>query len=330
MPAFSYAPCISRPFPLFSLPSSICPARTFTGRTGTAPPVLASRLQWPPAQRHHRTDAKSIGASLELPFCPLGAPPLGLHPWGSTLGAPPLGLHPWGSTLGAPPLGLHPWGSTLGAPPLGLHPWGSTLGAPPLGLHPWGSTLGAPPLGLHPWGSTLGAPPLGLHPWGSTLGLHPWGSTLGAPPLGLHPWGSTLGAPPFASRLAPTGQGATPGIENAGSIGYPLFPMTRCFNPRHRKRHGLPLIPCLAVRPLSPVLGKSRRAAPCRPHSSRSPQHCRQKPPRKPNLPPRAAKNKDRPRQHATRSRPLFHAKRAGKCSRRVAIGRMWFTPARG
>ena len=80
MPAFSYAPCISRPFPLFSLPSSICPARTFTGRTGTAPPVLASRLQWPPAQRHHRTDAKSIGTSLELPFCTLGAPPLGLHP----------------------------------------------------------------------------------------------------------------------------------------------------------------------------------------------------------------------------------------------------------
>lgn len=58
--------CISSLFPLFAVLNNICPARTCTGRIGTSPSLLANRLQWPSAQRHHRTDAKSIGAALEL------------------------------------------------------------------------------------------------------------------------------------------------------------------------------------------------------------------------------------------------------------------------
>ena len=63
--------CISSLFPLFAVLNNICPARTFTGRIGTSPSLLANRLQWPSAQRHHRTDAKSIGAALELPLSAL-------------------------------------------------------------------------------------------------------------------------------------------------------------------------------------------------------------------------------------------------------------------
>ena len=72
-------------------------------------------------------------------------------------------------------------------------------------------------------------------------------------------------------RITPRPCGArrdAPALKMPAPLGYPLFPMARCFNflpaigsaPPHAR--GPPLIPCLAVRPFSPVLGKSRRAAP--------------------------------------------------------------------
>ena len=86
--------------------------------------------------------------------------------------------------------------------------------------------------------------------------------------------------------------------------------------------------PLYGRRPVSPVLDKSRLAAPlpaaCFPFSAALQTRTS---PKAQSAAPHCQKQTPAP---PSRSRPLFHAKRAGKCSRRVAIGRMWFTPTRG
>ena len=112
------------------------------------------------------------------------------------------------------------------------------------------------------------------------------------------------------------------------SFGYPLFPMPRCFNPPAggsspaRRRSSVrppPRLPC-------PWQIKARRPLPaaCFPFSAALQTETS---PKAQSAAPRRQKQRPAP---PTRSRPLFHAKRAGKYSRRVAIDRIGFTPTRG
>ena len=71
-----------------------------------------------------------------------------------------------------------------------------------------------------------------------------------------------------------------------------------------------PPILCTAAAPSPLSLTNQGSPRPCRPHASLSPQLCRQKPPGKPNLPPRTAKSKHRPRH-----------REAGLCSTQNAPG---------
>ena len=71
-----------------------------------------------------------------------------------------------------------------------------------------------------------------------------------------------------------------------------------------------PPILCTAAAPSPLSLTNQGAPRPCRPHASLSPQLCRQEPPQKPNLPPRTAKSKHRPRH-----------REAGLCSTQNAPG---------
>ena len=71
-----------------------------------------------------------------------------------------------------------------------------------------------------------------------------------------------------------------------------------------------PPILCTAAAPSPLSLTNQGSPRPCRPHASLSPQLCRQEPPQKPNLPPRTAKSKHRPRH-----------REAGLCSTQNAPG---------